>query len=189
MDVELARQVARLIAGIVITDDDLAIIRKKGYEMVRQLADDVKDGKVEEFDVGCGAYKLDGFEPGQFSKYTRNPNYFLSDRAFVDSAYFEEAGWTLREAEGYDGAPHTEINQLLHYVEDMQAFLDADYRSSVSALEAWVDAGGAEGERELARRAAAAIGRVARLVGTEAEDARVVDAAKQLQLRLDAEAV
>ena len=45
-----------------------------------------KNGKVEEFNVGNGAYILDGFEPGQFSKYKRNPNYFLDDRAFVDSA-------------------------------------------------------------------------------------------------------
>jgi peptide/nickel transport system substrate-binding protein len=45
-----------------------------------------KDGKVEAFSVGCGAYELDGFEPGQFSNYKKNPNYFHSDRAFVDSA-------------------------------------------------------------------------------------------------------
>ena len=40
-----------------------------------------RDGKVEQFDIGCGAYKLDAFEPGQFSRYTRNPNYYMSDRA------------------------------------------------------------------------------------------------------------
>ncbi len=45
-----------------------------------------KDGKVTDFDVGCGAYSLESFEPGQFSKYKKNPNYFLTDRAFVDSA-------------------------------------------------------------------------------------------------------
>ena len=45
-----------------------------------------KNGKVEEFDVGCGAYTLESFEPGQHSRYKRNPNYFLSDRAYVDSA-------------------------------------------------------------------------------------------------------
>ena len=45
-----------------------------------------KDGKVEAFDVGCGAYILDGFEPGQYSKYKRNPDHFLSDRAYLDTA-------------------------------------------------------------------------------------------------------
>ncbi len=44
------------------------------------------DGKVEVFDVGCGSYTLESFEPGQYSKLKRNPNYFMSDRAFVDSA-------------------------------------------------------------------------------------------------------
>ena len=45
-----------------------------------------KNGKVEDFSVGCGAYVLDGFEPGQYSRFKRNPNFYLSDRAFVDSA-------------------------------------------------------------------------------------------------------
>ncbi len=45
-----------------------------------------KNGKVEEFDVGCGAYILTAFEPGQHSRYKKNPNYFMSDRAFVDTA-------------------------------------------------------------------------------------------------------
>ncbi len=45
-----------------------------------------KDGKIETFGVGCGSYVLDEFEPGQYSKYSRNPNYFMSDRAFVDTA-------------------------------------------------------------------------------------------------------
>ena len=45
-----------------------------------------KDGKIEDFTVGAGGYVLDSFEPGQNAKFTRNPNYYLSDRAFVDSA-------------------------------------------------------------------------------------------------------
>ena len=45
-----------------------------------------KDGKVEEFTVGAGGYVLDSFEPGQSAKFTRNPNYYRSDTAFVDSA-------------------------------------------------------------------------------------------------------
>ena len=44
------------------------------------------DGKVEDFSVGCGSFTLDSFEPGQYSKLKRNPNHFMSDRAFVDSA-------------------------------------------------------------------------------------------------------
>lgn len=35
-----------------------------------------KDGKVEAFSVGCGAYELDGFEPGQFSNYKKTPTTF-----------------------------------------------------------------------------------------------------------------
>jgi peptide/nickel transport system substrate-binding protein len=45
-----------------------------------------KDGKVTEFNVGCGAYLLDSFEAGQYSKFKKNPNYFMTDRAFVDTA-------------------------------------------------------------------------------------------------------
>ena len=45
-----------------------------------------KDGEIETFDVGCGAYMLDSFEPGQYSKFVRNPNDFRSDRAFADTA-------------------------------------------------------------------------------------------------------
>ncbi|MDH3762888.1 MAG: ABC transporter substrate-binding protein [Gammaproteobacteria bacterium] len=45
-----------------------------------------KNGKVEEFNIGNGAYILEDFEPGQYSRYKKNPNYYLSDRAFVDSA-------------------------------------------------------------------------------------------------------
>ena len=45
-----------------------------------------KDGEIEAFDVGAGAYMLESFEPGQYSRYVRNPNDFRSDRGFVDSA-------------------------------------------------------------------------------------------------------
>ena len=45
-----------------------------------------KDGRIETFDIGNGAYMLEEFEPGQYSRLKRNPNYYLSDRAFVDSA-------------------------------------------------------------------------------------------------------
>jgi len=44
------------------------------------------NGKIEHFNVGCGSYMLQSFEPGQHSKLKRNPNHFMSDRAYVDSA-------------------------------------------------------------------------------------------------------
>ena len=45
-----------------------------------------KNGKIEDFKTGCGPYMLEDFEPGQYSKVKKNPNYYLTDRAFVDSA-------------------------------------------------------------------------------------------------------
>jgi peptide/nickel transport system substrate-binding protein len=45
-----------------------------------------KNGQIEEFRIGCGSYILEDFEPGQYSRVKKNPNYYLSDRAFVDSA-------------------------------------------------------------------------------------------------------
>lgn len=44
-----------------------------------------KGGEIEAFDVGAGSYMLESFEPGQYSRYVRNPNHFMSDRAFADS--------------------------------------------------------------------------------------------------------
>ena len=45
-----------------------------------------KDGKIEDFNVGAGAYMLENFAPGQHAKLNRNANYYMSDRAFVDTA-------------------------------------------------------------------------------------------------------
>ncbi len=45
-----------------------------------------KDGEIAAFDAGAGAYMLDAFEPGQYSRYVRNPNDFRSDRGFADTA-------------------------------------------------------------------------------------------------------
>ncbi len=45
-----------------------------------------KDGKVTEFNVGCGSYTLESFEEGQFSKLKKNSNFYLNDRGFVDTA-------------------------------------------------------------------------------------------------------
>ena len=58
---------------VVLTDGVLSILPSK-------------DGMVDTFDVGCGGYMLDGIEPGQYSRYKRNPNFFLSDRAYLDTA-------------------------------------------------------------------------------------------------------
>ena len=45
-----------------------------------------KDGKVETFGVGTGAYIIERFDAGQSIKFKRNPNYYMPDRAFVDTA-------------------------------------------------------------------------------------------------------
>ena len=103
----------------------------------------------------------------------------------LDSAYFVEATRTLREAASRSSSPRTEITQLLHLAEGMQSFLEGDYPASLAALEAWIDLGGHVRERTLAQRAAAALGRVGRLVENDDRGAAIVDAAKQLQLRLD----
>ncbi|MCP4906252.1 MAG: hypothetical protein GY910_14845 [bacterium] len=107
--------------------------------------------------------------------------------ALVESAYFVEAMKTLREALRQSKSPLSEIDQLLRYSEGMQAFLDGDYAASIAALEAWVDLGALQHERAFARRAASALGRLGRLVENDAAGAAIVDAAKQLQLRLEAD--
>ena len=108
-------------------------------------------------------------------------------RALLHSAYFVEAAQVLREAAREADAPRAEIDQLERYAEGMQAFLDGDYLASLAALEAWVDLGGPRDGRRFARRAASALSRVGRLVDNDAEGASVVDAAKQLQGRLESE--
>ncbi len=106
-------------------------------------------------------------------------------RALLHSAYFVEATKVLREAAREAKAPRAEIDQLERYAEGMQAFLDGDYASSIAALEAWADLGGPVEVRRFARRAASALSRVGRLVDNDAEGAAIVDAAKQLQARLE----
>ncbi|MFT5502660.1 MAG: peptide/nickel transport system substrate-binding protein [Gammaproteobacteria bacterium] len=44
------------------------------------------NGKIEQFNIGCGAYMLESFEPGQHSKLKKFPNFYRSDRGYVDSA-------------------------------------------------------------------------------------------------------
>jgi len=110
-------------------------------------------------------------------------------RALLHSAYFVEASKVLREAAREANAPRAEIDQLGRYAEGMQAFLDGDYLSSIAALEAWADLGGPLEVRRFARRAASALSRVDRLVDNDADGASIVDAAKQLQGRLETASV
>jgi hypothetical protein len=105
--------------------------------------------------------------------------------ALVDAAYFSEATKTLREAAGHADASKGEIDLLFRYAEGMQAFLDGDYRASIAALEGWVEIGAHTKECEFARRAAAALGRLGRLVDNDAEGSELVDLAKQLQIQLE----
>lgn len=45
-----------------------------------------KDGRVETFGIGTGAYSIETFDPGTRATLRRNPSYFRNDRAFFDSA-------------------------------------------------------------------------------------------------------
>ncbi len=45
-----------------------------------------KDGQPTDFGVGSGAYVLENFTAGQKANLTRNPNFFMPDRAHVESA-------------------------------------------------------------------------------------------------------
>jgi hypothetical protein len=103
----------------------------------------------------------------------------------LESAYFVEAARTLREAASRSEEPRAEIMQLQHFSEGMQNFLEGDYSASLTELEAWVDLGGHIEEPGLAKRAAAGLGRVGRLVENDDGSAAVVDLAKQIQLRLE----
>lgn len=106
-------------------------------------------------------------------------------RSLIESAYYREGSEALREAGKARGAPRAVIESLLRYAAGMQAFLEGDYLDSIQNLETWVDLSGHEAEPELAVRAAATLGRLDRLVGEGREDAAALDAAKQLQLRLE----
>jgi hypothetical protein len=108
-----------------------------------------------------------------------------ASRSLLESAYFVEATRTLREAARYEGAPRNEIDHLALYAEGMQAFLDEDYAASLVALEAWVDLGAHEIERDFARLAASALSRLGRLVDEETGGEAIAAQAKELQLRLE----
>ena len=45
-----------------------------------------KNGEVVDFNAGTGGYAIESFEPGISATFKRNPNYYMTDRAFVDSA-------------------------------------------------------------------------------------------------------
>jgi hypothetical protein len=106
-------------------------------------------------------------------------------RSFLESAYFVEAGQTLKEAGRLDPGVGAEVLGLLRYAEGMQAFLDGDYPTCLSALEAWADAGSAEAERDFARLAASALSRLERLVSFDEVGENFSTEAKALQLRLE----
>ncbi len=106
-------------------------------------------------------------------------------RSLLESAHFVEATQTLREAERLDASARSETQGLLRYAEGMQAFLDGDYPTSFGALEAWVDSGAAEDEREFARLAASALSRLERLVSLDEVGENFSAMAKALQLRLE----
>jgi len=106
-------------------------------------------------------------------------------RSLLESAYFIEAGQTLREAEKYSSDLQIDIRGLQLYAEGMQAFLDGDYPTSLSTLEGWVDSGGADQERDFTRLAASALSRLDRLVSGDSEGEACAAQAKELQLRLE----
>ncbi len=106
-------------------------------------------------------------------------------RALLESAYFVEAGATLREADWALSAPHDELEQLGLYAEGMQAILDGDYARVITTLETWADLSAHQHEPGFACLAASVLGRLGRLVEDDEEGAQLVDSAKQLQLRLE----
>ena len=106
-------------------------------------------------------------------------------RALLESAYFVEAGATLREAGKGGAAPLAELKQLKLYAQGMQAFLDGDYATSLTTLEAWSDSGAHELERDFARLAGSALGRLGGLVEEDEGAAAIMERAKRIQVRLE----
>lgn len=110
-------------------------------------------------------------------------------RALIESAYFKQAGLTLREASLASGAPRSELEQLKLYADGMQAFTDGEYSTSMTTLEAWADLGAHQHERDLARLAATILGRLGQLVIDEDDATSMTEKARRLQLRLETVAV
>ena len=106
-------------------------------------------------------------------------------RALLESAYFVEAAETLREAGQDPAAPRAELDQLTLYAQGMQAFLDGNYAVSIATLEAWAESGADRRERDFAGLAAAALGRLRRLVEDEPDGATILANANRLQARLE----
>ena len=67
----------------------------------------------------------------------------------------------------------------------VQAILDGDYPTSLAALEAWVESGGPERERDFARLASLTLSRLERLVSIDDVGQEQAEQAKALQLRLE----
>ncbi len=92
-----ASSMKSFIEGVdsIVKDGDLVVkfkLSQPNLDFPVILSDSVlaimpsKDGKIESLDVGTGPYMLEAFEPGQYSNYRKNPNFYLSDRAFVETA-------------------------------------------------------------------------------------------------------
>ena len=113
----------------------------------------------------------------------------VAAHALIDSAYFAEGRIALREVARKASPSRPEVDQLDRYAEGMQAFLIGDYDESLAALEAWADLGGADAEPAFARRAAAALDRLGRLVDANGTGTQLLDTAKRLVLRLETGAV
>ncbi len=71
--VKIKLKTASVDFPVILTDSVLSILPSK-------------DGKVETFDVGCGSFRLVEFEPGQYSRYERNSDYYMDDRPYLDTA-------------------------------------------------------------------------------------------------------
>jgi tetratricopeptide (TPR) repeat protein len=84
-------------------------------------------------------------------------------RSYLTSGYYREAADHLRAALALDPA-RSGAERTAHYAEGMQAYLERDYRSAISELGLWLDAGPGPGEAPLASVALAAVSRIDQLV-------------------------
>jgi hypothetical protein len=103
-------------------------------------------------------------------------------RALLESAYFVDAAGVLQEARRDELPLDAEIEQLGLYADGMQAFLDGDYATSLTNLEAWADRDA--DEPDFKRLAAAALSRLGHLVKEEPNAREIGQRADRLQARL-----
>ncbi len=110
--------------------------------------------------------------------------YLVATRSYLESAHFEKALETLREARGRRGDT-PEIGRLTAYAEGMQAFLNGCYAASLERLGHWLDANPVEEERGYAALALNAVSRISLLVD-EKERTRLARASAKLARRIEA---